>query len=84
MDFRSIVLNDYGCRHVTLEVQMRAIIIQEKDCKALLDSLELEKHNDFAVKRKPDEPWTAEEMHRRFHFVVVKWLQEQGSDGLQR
>lgn len=63
---------------------MRAIIIQEKDCKALLDSLELEKHNKSAFKSKPDEPWPAEEMHRRFHYVVVKWLQSQGSDGLQR
>ncbi len=63
---------------------MRAIIIQESDCKALLNTLELEKFNTCAFKSKPDEPWTAEEMHRRFHYVVTKWLQDQGSDGLQR
>jgi len=63
---------------------MRAIIIQESDCKALLNALELEQYNDCAFKSKPDEPWTLEQIHRRFRYVVVKWLQEQGSDGLQR
>lgn len=63
---------------------MRAIIIQESDCKALLDALELEKHNDCAFKSKPNEPWSAQEMHRRFHYVVTRWLQQHGSDGLQR
>lgn len=58
---------------------MRAIIIDDKDAKALLDSLKLEKleeGNHFCG----DKPVTLQHMHRTFHFVVCRWLQEQGAD----
>lgn len=67
---------------------MRAIIIEDKDSLALLASLKLQRldaDNVFHVKEKP-EGWTEEQwrkdvvdgLHRSFHFVVVRWLQEQG------
>ncbi len=59
---------------------MKAIIIEDKDCKALLDKLKLQSMNDSNVmRRNPDSPATLEEVHRAFVFVVVRWLQEQGA-----
>lgn len=52
---------------------MRAIIIEEKDVRALMEQLELEKLR-LTGHQKP-----VDEIHRRFHYVVCKWLQEQGS-----
>lgn len=58
---------------------MKAIIIQDKDAKALLDQLELKKLQGVTHMDKvgPPEQWISN-MHRRFHYVVVNWLQEQG------
>ena len=53
---------------------MRLIAVEEKDIKALMESLELEKfqiQNNATVLR-------VEEIHRRFHSVVCKWAQEHG------
>lgn len=73
---------------------MKAIIIEEKDCKALLDRLELAKFQ--AAHRQPirhiapkelgigtSETVTLEDMHRWFHYVVTEWIQEQGATGRQ-
>lgn len=57
---------------------MRAIIISDADACALLDQLKLEAlsgPNQFDLGKSP----TLESMHRRFHFVVCRWLQEQGA-----
>lgn len=60
---------------------MKAIIISDQDARALVDRLELAKyHEQHIMRRDPDKSPTADEMHRWFHFVVVKWLQEQGAD----
>lgn len=68
---------------------MRAIIIEDKDAKALLDRLELEKykkaHKHPAHQLSLDlahggrDEITLADMHRWFHYVVVGWLQEQGA-----
>jgi hypothetical protein len=55
---------------------MRAIIIKDTDARALLDSLKLESLQILAERI----PITVEDMHRRFHYRVTKWLQEQGAD----
>lgn len=60
---------------------MKAIIIEEKDCKALLDRLELEKYRTTQFRSDPDAPVTKAEVHGWFHYIVTTWLQEQG--GLQ-
>lgn len=52
---------------------MRAIIIEEKDIKALMERLELKKLQLRGTQTPEDE------IHRHFHFVVCGWLQEQGS-----
>lgn len=58
---------------------MRAIIIDDKDARALVESLELQAMNERNILRKnPDEPCTAHDMHRAFRYVVVRWLQDQG------
>lgn len=73
---------------------MKAIIIEEKDSKALLDRLELQKfrkgdpHPGQQVSTSTaignHNLVTLGDMHRWFHYVVTKWLQEQGADGLQK
>lgn len=67
---------------------MKAIIIQDTDARALLNSLELTALNDANFLRRADENLTRKEMvnqiHRAFHFVVTRWLQEQGADVVGR
>lgn len=60
---------------------MRAIIIDEKDVQALLNELKLEKMSGGTGRRwgDPNNPPTVDEMHRAFHYIVVRWLQEQGA-----
>lgn len=55
---------------------MRAIIIDDKDARALLDSLKIEK---MQIALRGAQP-VVEEIYRRFHYVVCSWLQEQGAD----
>ena len=52
---------------------MRVIAVTEKDIKALMEQLEFEKLK-LTGHQKP-----VDEIHRRFHYIVVCWLQEQGS-----
>lgn len=74
---------------------MKAIIIQDHDARALLDQLKLETMPTgeviFVNGAKPEQvdefnqryaAWikqTREEFHRKFHYVVCRWLQEQGA-----
>lgn len=58
---------------------MRAIIIEDKDAKDLVDQLELAKLRETGFFRSSGNP-TFEEIHRVFHFVVVRWLQDQGAN----
>lgn len=74
---------------------MKAIIISDADARALLDQLKLEavdrgttyihgvppEHHDLAVKMLPA---IEVDVHRRFHYVVTRWLQEMGADTLRR
>jgi hypothetical protein len=61
---------------------MKAIIIQDTDARALLDKLKLESLRDSGHIMRDDlsRPPTLAEVHRVFHYVVCKWLQEQGAD----
>ena len=60
---------------------MRAIIIQDKDAKALLNSLELERmRTPIPFRTGGDGKETISDIHRRFHYTVVNWLQDQGCD----
>ncbi len=70
---------------------MRAIIIDDKDARALLDSLKLasvEKSlGGYGVQE--NEAWNGiplstrteiiRRLHARFHYVVCTWLQDQGA-----
>ncbi len=70
---------------------MRAIIIDDKDAKALLDKLKLESFRKdcptYGVVES--DAWHAlpvavrdkltDDMHRRFHYVLCCWLQDQGA-----
>jgi hypothetical protein len=55
---------------------MRLIAVEEKDIKALMESLELEK---FRIKKNPHQ-LMLEDVYRHFHFVVCSWVQEHGSN----
>lgn len=67
---------------------MRAIIIQDSDASNLLDLLKLEKFSDPQMWSDND-AWNSlpestrkamlDSMHRKFHYIVCRWLQEQGS-----
>lgn len=67
---------------------MRAIIIQDADASNLLDLLKLEKFEDVQQWTNND-AWhslpervrneLANKLHRHFHYVVCRWLQEQGA-----
>ena len=70
---------------------MRAIIIQDADAANLLDLLKLEKFSDITMfgAEKMD-AWQSippgikdafkDAMHRKFHYIVCRWLQEQGAN----
>jgi hypothetical protein len=60
---------------------MKAIIISDMDARALLDKLKLKSLcSDNILRADPSRPATMDEMHRAFHYVVTRWLQEQGAD----
>lgn len=63
---------------------MRAIIIDDKDARSLLQELELRRlqERNFGLNQEckdlsPDE--VLAKVHKVFHYVVCKWLQEQGA-----
>lgn len=54
---------------------MRAIIIDDKDARNLLEQLELRKmKGDFHDTFDPDRKVDINSVHRAFHYVVVRWL----------
>lgn len=68
---------------------MRAIIIQDHDARALLDKLKLESFTEpviFSTRTREmleELPETVrrdilDQFHRKFHYIVTVWLQEQG------
>ena len=64
---------------------MKAIIIQDTDARALLDKLKLESlKGEHTQWDDPSKPPSVESMHRRFHYIVCTWLQEQGADVVGR
>lgn len=58
---------------------MRAIIIDDKDAVALLDQLKLEKLEESPMRPEVSRA-VIDVIHRQFHYVVTKWLQDQGCD----
>ncbi len=70
---------------------MRAIIIDDKDAVALLDKLKLESFDQsIGYGIELNEAWQSlplslrremiDKVHRRFHYVVTTWLQDQGAN----
>ncbi len=66
---------------------MRAIIIDDKDARALLERLELASLQNYGCRTSEIHGISEaarkaflEEVHRRFHYVVCSWLQEQGAN----
>ena len=64
---------------------MRAIIIDDKDARALLDSLKLTalqaaNHglSPVHIREGATQKEIIEAAHGTFHYVVCRWLQEQG------
>lgn len=58
---------------------MRAIIIDDKDAVALVDSLQLTKLKETHKYSKVLSNQDINDLHRVFHYEVVKWLQAQGA-----
>lgn len=63
---------------------MKAIIISDAEARALLDRLELTALRHNVLRDNPERPVTIEDMHRTFHYVVTRWLQEHGADCVGR
>ncbi len=60
---------------------MKAIIINDSDARALLDKLKLKSlYGDNIIRDDPTKPPTVVDIHRAFHYIVCRWLQEQGAD----
>lgn len=60
---------------------MRAIIIDDADCQALVDRLKLESMQiepEKVVTLGSGERVTVGDIHRQFHYEVVRWLQQHG------
>lgn len=55
---------------------MKAIIIQDHDASNLLDLLELSR---FEQDQQKYGEFDLDKVHRKFHFIVCRWLQEQGA-----
>ena len=67
---------------------MKAIIIQDTDAANLLDLLKLEQFNEPQMWSNSATwhslpPLTRQQMigdmHQKFHYIVTRWLQEQGA-----
>ena len=58
---------------------MRVIIIDDKDARGLLASLELAQLRDNGHLREDGGQPTVDQVHRTFHYVVCQWLQDQGA-----
>ena len=61
---------------------MKAVILKDEDAVSLLEQLELTnlRKKEYA----PNESKAvADSMHRSFHFVVTRWLQEHGFNTLR-
>lgn len=56
---------------------MRAIIIGDKEAKSLLEQLKLESMMGQSIRLEANKA-VIDIIHRKFHYVVTKWLQEQG------
>lgn len=54
---------------------MQAIIIEDKDILALLNEIESMDKENWENSAQP--PW--QDMHGRFVYIVVRWLQDQGA-----
>lgn len=65
---------------------MKAIIISDADARALLNKLELTamRGAHHIMREDSTRPASVEDIHRAFHYVVCRWLQEQGADCVGR
>jgi hypothetical protein len=61
---------------------MRAVIISDVEARTLLERLESTRlaANDMT----PGEREVVDRAHRKFHYEVVRWLQEVGADVVRR
>jgi len=66
---------------------MKAIIIQDHDARALLDKLKLAQirtDHPFMLREGMTGDEVVSAVHGTFHFIVCRWLQEQGADVVGR
>ncbi len=62
---------------------MRAIIIIDDQARALLEQLELRALRDKNHGPREDSEIVSQ-VHRAFHYVVTRWLQEMGCDTVRK
>ena len=59
----------------------RVYIVTEEEMNSLIDQLELESLREQNLIRPYKPTPTIDEMHRKFHYVVVRWAQAMGFEG---
>ncbi len=69
---------------------MKAIIISDSDARALINELKLNKFNETRRGTLTERHGQAvveamvDSIHSEFHYIVTRWLQEQGADCLRK
>ena len=58
---------------------MRIIAIEEKEIQQVIDQLELEKFRNLKGKESIEYNQAVSDVHRKFHFIMVRFFQDQGS-----
>jgi len=60
-------------------------VVSEEEFMSLIESLELHalRKNNF-IRDDMGKPPTFEEIHRTYHYVVVRWVQAMGFGGVRR
>lgn len=62
----------------------KVYVVTEEEFMSLIESLELIRlRENNVLSKNPDEVPTKEEMHRAFHYVVVRWVQAMGFQGFR-
>jgi hypothetical protein len=57
-------------------------VVTEEEMLSLIDQIKLVTMQDNNIWREDlSKPVTADEMHRAFHYVVVRWVQAMGFKG---
>ena len=63
----------------------KQFVVTEEEFMSLIESLEIHALRKNNIMREDySKPATHEDIHRSFHYVVVRWVQKMGADAVRR